>query len=178
LAWEWVNATSSSNGSLFALPSDLETTASVAQVTYRAIANQWTVWVFIALTGFLLIWCNCLLLWVLAQSTAAPNSSAFAEVDINSKSTYSSIDQQSIRDEENRFGTVATDFSSMLRGAGLGNAESKAIIQSLKDKILRVAGMDGPGEQKILVLVTGTGTGEDLRNMEGLETLKRGMTYL
>src|SRR5436190_137827 len=86
---EWINATATTNTTEFALPWDLEIMASVAEVTYRAIAKPWTVRLFIALTMLLLIWCNSILLWILAQDTAAPNLWSFVEVDIGSKSTSS-----------------------------------------------------------------------------------------
>jgi hypothetical protein len=91
MAWEWVNATATINTTDFALPQDLETTASTAKITYRAKAKPWTVCVFMILTALLLIWCNSALLWILTQRTAAPNLSEFVEVDIGSKATFSSV---------------------------------------------------------------------------------------
>lgn len=175
LAWEWINATSVINTTEFALPPDLETTASRAEVTYRAKANPWTVFVFIALTAILLIWCNCLLLWILAQNTPSPNLSSFVEVDIGSKSTYSSISQYDpIQDVQESMLTVE-DFATMLRRAGLGNAENSAVIQCLKDRRIRVAGVGRDENEKSLVLVTGTG--KDLQETENLNRLRRGVIY-
>jgi hypothetical protein len=124
-AWQWANATSDSNDStLYALPSDLETTATISQMTYRAVAGKWTICVFMSLTAFLLIWCNAVFLWIIRQNTAMPNSSAFVEIDVGSKSAYPSGNSPD----------DCSDWSQMLRQSGLGNSESKAIVQSLKGR--------------------------------------------
>jgi hypothetical protein len=73
-----------------------------------------------SLTAFLLIWCNVVFLWILLQKTATPNSSAFVEIDVGSKSAYpsgNSLDNYS-------------EWSQMLRQSGLDNSESKAIVRS------------------------------------------------
>jgi hypothetical protein len=176
MAWERTNATSGSNGSEFALPADLETTASIAEVTYRAKAKPWTVCVFMVLTAVLLLWCNSILLWILTQKTASPNLSSFVEVDIGSKSTYSTepptVDHVELATE-----VPIQDWSTMLQRAGLGNAGTARVVQSLKDKRLRVAGVDCAADEKSLVLVTTTGTGKDLLAAGDLESLKRGTVY-
>jgi hypothetical protein len=174
-AWEWTNATSNSNNSQFALPPDMETTASLAELTYRAKAKPWTVCLFMVLTAVLLIWCNSILLWILAQDTAAPNLSAFVEVDIGSKSTFFSMYPQTVGVDHLGDGVVE-DWSTMLKRDGLGNAGATSVVQSLKDKRLRVAGVDSERDVKSLVLVTGTATGKDLC-AEGLNSLKRGTLY-
>jgi hypothetical protein len=176
-AWQWVNATQYSNSStLFALPADLETTATISEVTYRAIASKWTIRLFISLTCLLLLWCNSIFLWILGQRTAIPNSSSFVEVDIGSKSAYpsrvmtgSSEDGQSIHDYQ--------DWSQMLRTAGLANSESKAIIQRIKNCKIRVVALEGDADDKFLVLVGGS-VNQGSRDWEKLPLLDRRTRYV
>jgi hypothetical protein len=173
MAWERTNATSGSNGSEFALPADLETTASIAEVTYRAKAKPWTVCVFMVLTAVLLLWCNSILLWILTQKTASPNLSSFVEVDIGSKST----EPPTVDHAESATEVPIEDWSTMLKRAGLGNAGTTRVVQCLKDKRIRVAGVDCAADEKSLVLVTTTGTEKDLLAAGDLESLKRGTVY-
>ena len=169
-ALQYVNATHSNETGLHALPSDLETTSYGARITNRAIAKSWTVYVFLATVGVLLLWGNFILLFVLKQKIVSPNTSSFGEVDISSKPPCFSIPPENHSDEVNNlFGNNVEGFSSMLRGAGLGNSESKAIIGAVKHERIRVITMERPvTHEKILVLVSGNVRREELSElMEG-----------
>lgn len=171
-AWQWVNATQASNEStLYALPADLETTATISDVTYRAIASKWTICGFIILTGLLLIWCNSIFLWILRQKTAIPNSSSFVEVDIGSKSAYPS-EVTGLREDGKLPQVDYQDWSKMLRTAGLGNSESRAITQMVKDRKIRVVALKGEAESNFLVLVAAN-EGEDFGELPMLDRTTR-----
>ena len=177
-AWQWVNATQGSNdSSLYALPADLETTATISEVTYRAIAKKWTICVFISLTGFLLIWCNLIFLWILRQKTAMPNSSSFVEVDIGSKSAYPSQITGGLCEDGESVRANYDDWSQMLRTAGLGNSESKAIIQRVKDRKIRLVALKGDNEDNFLVLLTGN-VRQESGGFERLPMLDRETRYV
>ena len=171
-AWQWVNATQGSNEStLYALPADLETTATISDVTYRAIASKWTIYVFITLTGLLLIWCNSIFLWILRQKTAIPNSSSFVEVDIGSKSAYPS-EVIGLPEDGTSPQVGYQDWAQMLRTAGLGNSESRAIIHMVKDRKIRVVALKGDAESNFLVLVAAK-EGEDFEELPMLDRTAR-----
>lgn len=176
-AWMWVNATQQyTNTTDFALPSELETTASSTQLTYRAIAKPWTVATFIVCVSVLLIWCNSLLLYLLVRGPVAPNTSSFVEVDVGSKSTFLSKHNES-SDAVHGENRQEYDFSGMLRGEGLANSESKAIVEKTRDKKVRLAAVNDRADGNVLVLVAGRSS-EDFRQMELLDTLHCGKTYL
>lgn len=176
MAWEWVNATATTNTTEFALPQDLETTAATAKITYRAKAKPWTVCVFMSLTALLLIWCNSVLLWIVTQKSAAPNLSDFVEVDIGSKSTFSLQTPPELSDGRSGSGELE-DWSTTLRSAGLGNAESRSVIQSLKNSNIRVAAVRSSQNEINLVLVTGHEDSKGLEDARNLESPKRGEIY-
>lgn len=177
-AWQWANATQGSNdSSIYALPADLQTTATISEVTYRAIANKWTICVFITLTVILLIWCNSIFLWILRQKTASPNSSSFVEVDIGSKSAYLSKIISDLREDGEPTQVDYQDLSQMLRTAGLGNSESKAIIQRVKDRKIRVVSLKSDANDNFLVLVTAN-EGQDAGGFESLSMLDRTTRYV
>lgn len=177
-AWQWVNATQGSNdSSIYALPADLETTATISEVSYRAIASKWTICVFITLTGILLIWCNSIFLWILRQKTAIPNSSSFVEVDIGSKSAYPSKSIGNLLEDVNTAQADYQDWSHMLRTAGLGNSESKAIIQRVRDRKIRVVSLKSDANDNFLVLVTAN-EGHDAGRFDSLPMLDRTTRYV
>jgi len=176
MAWEWVNATATTNTTEFALPPDLETTASIVNTTYRAKAKPWTVCVFMILTALLLIWCNSMLLWILTQKTAAPNLSEFVEVDIGSKTTVLPGLLGGPSEEET--GNDVVPWSTMLRDAGLGNAETRAVVERLKNSNIRVAAVRSNANEASLVLVTGRNDNEGLKDAENLEKLRKGQVYM
>ncbi|KAH0551196.1 hypothetical protein GP486_007477 [Trichoglossum hirsutum] len=71
---------------VFAIPSELETTASAARIQPRFIGKLWTVCAFVGTGGFLVLWAGCILGWILFQKPALFDSSAFPEFDMASKS--------------------------------------------------------------------------------------------
>jgi hypothetical protein len=71
---------------IFQMPSDLETTASAAQITPRFIGQLWTVCVFVAISSVLVMWAGCILGWILFQKPLLTDPSAFPELDIVSQS--------------------------------------------------------------------------------------------
>lgn len=178
MAWEWVNlnATATTSTTEFALPPDLEATASIARRTYRAKAKPRTVCVFIGLTSLLLIWCNSVLLWILRQKTASPNLSDFVEVDIASKAT-APIEHSQVLNQEGDEMEDLEDWSTRLRRVGLGNAQTKSVVQNLKNSNIRVAGVRSVGNEINLVLVTASRHSTLLQNATNLEKVKTGHVY-
>ena len=86
-ALQFSNATLPPGSGIFAMPSNLETTASAAQITPRFIGQLWTVCAFIATSSVLVIWAGCILGWILFQrKPLLHDPSAFPEVDIVSRS--------------------------------------------------------------------------------------------
>jgi len=141
LGWYMVNSTQFyTNTTEFALPSDLETTATTVQANYRAMAAPWTVGLFIGAVSILLIWCNWILLYVLCRGAPTPHISSFLEVDVCSKST-------AFQGE-----IIGHTFSEMLREEGLGNIEVKRIAHKLEDKRLRLVGLRNDRGDAHLVL--------------------------
>ena len=128
------------------IPQDMETTASAAYITYRALATPWIVYIFIASAWLLLIWASVISGYILTQSTVVPNTSVFPEIDVSSKSSASiTLPEYSHGIEE---------CSAMLRNEHLGNAETHAIITAIQRKRIRVAQLSD-GNESIVVLVTG-----------------------
>lgn len=168
-SWMWVNATQYyTNTTAFALPEDLETTAFTANITYRAVAATWTVIAFIIAVSVLLLWCSLLLLYVLRNNVVAPNTSLFVEVDVGSKSKNPSH----IPHFED---AAINDFSTMLRDAGIGNAESGEILRKLKEKRIRLSQINSERDERFLVLLDITDAGNDL---DDLQSLSQNTAYL
>ena len=65
-----------------------------------------------------------------------------------------------------------SDWWSMLRDAGLGNAESRAIINVIQGQRVRVANIDGV--QKLILVTAGDG----VQFSNKFTTLSRGVRYL
>lgn len=169
--WQYVNYTINPEfPEEFALPYDLETTASGAQSTYRALAAPWTVFLFMSITGVSVFWATLLVLYSVLANSVVPNTSSFAEIDSSSKSL-------GLSNPANQFGVM--DYSSMLRHSGLGNATSNAIAAAIKDHIIRVAEMTDPvSKTNFLVLVTRVSTAEPWKRMSQLRNLTRDHDYL
>lgn len=178
-AWMWVNSTQQyRNMTDFALPPELETTASPAEIVYRAIAKPWTVGLFIAAVSGLLIWCYCLLAYILVRGTAAPNCSSFVELDVTSKSSHS-LKYEQLTDMAHSDNRQGYDLSRLLRKEGLGNSESRAIVEIIRDKNIRLAEVSDDQGNKFLVLLTGSSSPENFVGMEGnIGSLHYGSRYL
>jgi hypothetical protein len=69
-------------------------------------------------------------------------------------------------------------WSTMLRGAGLGNAETRAVVERLKNSNIRVAAVTLNANEANLVLVTGPSDNDGLKDAESLEKLRRGHVYI
>jgi hypothetical protein len=171
-AWQLVNATvyaSDPESTLYALPPDLDTTASAAQVTYRTLSTKpWVVHVFMAAVVIMLLWNYSLFAYMFWQNTIVPNRSAFSEIDVSAKATYPPNGVEVPR--------PVSDYSSALRDAGLGNARSSTIVKALNEKIIRVIETDGgrPGDKLFLLVVVNT---EYLSELNGFSGLTTGVKY-
>src|SRR2546423_14670306 len=182
VVWVYANITVSTQLAAGAmaipLPRDLETTASPADASFRAIAEPRTVHVFSAAVAILVLLGWYLLAMTLIRKTVAPNASSFLEIDVSSKSAF-----------ENPRGTLngevvpnsPENLYTMLRNAGLGNAESGAILKEAQNKRVRVASLtDGEDGNRHLVLIIGTDNAEgraELRNNTIVRSLDRRCKY-
>ena len=183
LVWIYVNATApqSAEGP-YALPHDFETTASAAQITYRALVKPAYVYAFISVSAFLLLWSVSVFAYMFSQETVAPNTSSFPEVDMSSKLVYDSGDSYRRHTQNGSDRSVdILGYSSMLRDAGLGNAGTRAIVKAVKNHTIRVAqfGRIGSDEKKV-VLTTGWIGSQDVesgQDGERLQCLERNKTY-
>jgi hypothetical protein len=161
-----ISATESDpNSTRYAMPDDVKVRAFSASSTYRAMAKYPpTVYSFIGVVGLLLLCGNALFWYLYLPATVVPNTSFFPEIDIVSKSAL----PKSVE------GGVG-DYNSVLREAGLANAYSTAIVNGVKDKVLRVVEVDGPnGEKHIVIVVAGQSGGIQ---GEGLNCLRSGINY-
>jgi hypothetical protein len=140
---------------LFPMPSEMETTASAAQITPRFIGQLWTVCVFIAMCSVLVLWAGCILGWILFQKPLLTDPSAFPEFDIVSKSEC--------RTQQGR------TLSDLARSEELTNAGSWTITKAVRQKTGRVIRIRSPGEETyhlVFVLL------EDMAFEQGID-LKR-----
>ena len=97
----------------------------------------------------------------------APNTSLFVEVDVGSKSK----NPLNVPPEN----AAVNDFSTMLRDAGIGNAESREILRRLKEKRIRLAQVNSQRHERFLVLFDITRTENDL---DDLQSPSRRTAYL
>jgi hypothetical protein len=134
LVWVYVNATTPPTATgPFPLPADFETTASAAQVTYRALVTPWFVFVFIAVAGFLLIWSTSIFGYTLLQKSIPPNTSPFPEVDIGAKALYC----------ERESGNEVGGYSVTLQESNLHDAEAGRIVQVVRGHAIRLGEHNG-----------------------------------
>jgi hypothetical protein len=134
-ALESVNATLQATfpgDDLFPMPSDMETTASAAQITPRFIGQLWVVCAFIATCVVLVLYAGCILGWMLFQKPLLTGPSAFPEFDIVSKSGCST--QQ---------GLTLTDIA---KSEELTNAGTWTITRAVRKKIGRLIRIRFRGE--------------------------------
>lgn len=117
---------------VFPIPSDLETTASAAQITPRFIGQLWTVCVFIAICSVLVLYAGCILGWILFQEPLLTDPSAFPEFDILAKSGCST--QQRLT------------FCSLAQSERLTNAGSWKIRKAVCGKTGRMIRIRRQGE--------------------------------
>jgi len=182
-AFIYANATSARNGISIegidlSLPSDLVTKVSAALTRPRAIAKQWTFWVFTGTASVLILWCWSIFVWILKQETISPNISSFAEIDFGSRWFLSN--SQRVLGGNNQ--SAVEGFQSMLRDKSLGNAKTKDIVEAVKDSILRVAAVQdstSTENEEVIVLATAAmnSTEENLERVEGLRRLEPNKKY-
>ena len=172
-AWQFVNATYYAlepQSDRYALPPDLDTTASAARVTYRTISTRpWLVFVFMGVVISLLLWSFILFAYEFLQKTIVPNTSSFSEIDVSSKAAYPPSDVDTSR--------PVGDYNSVLREAGLANAESTKIIDALKRKVIRVVETDGGRPHEKVILLTLADRHGESRELEDFDSLKTGVKY-
>lgn len=120
----------------FAIPPDLETTATLSGSSYRAIAAPWTVQLFVSTTVLLLLCAICMLIWVATRSVVILNTSSFLEIDILSNLAPSSARiQETSVDGGPETVADSDNLSSMLRNKGLANVGSdKVIVREIDGK--------------------------------------------
>lgn len=149
-AWQFVNATVESRfpgATIYSLPADLQVTASAAESKYRALSTQrWTVYVFIATAGVMLIIGDAFVALLYARRTVAPNMSAFSEIDACSKSSYPLAHPD----------RPIPDYCTVLRDVGVANAQTGKIVRSIKDKRIQIVGMEGTQHEDTFLLLAVT----------------------
>ena len=103
-AYQWSNATCQSlpqqlwsnlNCKDFPMPDTLLTNASATNISYRFVGQHWTMYVFYAVGGIMVLWPGCMLLWILLQKpTLKFISSGFPPVDAALYSGNNASNQQ------------------------------------------------------------------------------------
>lgn len=139
---------------IFSMPSDMETTASAAQITPRFIGQLWTVCTFITTCSVLVLWAGCILGWILFQKPLLAEPSAFPEYDIGSKSGC--CRQQSLT------------LSGLAQSEELTNAGSWTITKAMRNKTGRVIRIRFQGENAYHLAFVVFEQGIDLESL-GLE---------
>ena len=158
-AFEYANATYARNaitleGTYLNIPSDLETEVSAALIKFRVQAKDWTFWVFCGVVSMLMLWCGIIFVWILIQRPAFPNISSFAEINFGSK-WFLPNSQGSVDGDSRQSG--AGNFQSMLWAKRLGNAETRAIVDTIEDSITRVTAKEDPIRNEEVVVLATTG---------------------
>jgi hypothetical protein len=176
-AWYAANLSVSANNSntgLYAIPEDLQTIAEAVYRTDRLMAiDPWTVYTFIGIVSFLLIWSNSLFALLYWQNAVVPNTSLFSEIDVCSKSSYPPGE----RHDPDRTRSVI-DYNCALREADLANAQSTQILRGIKDKTVRVGVIEDAvtGKGSLVIAVGSTEYG-DIGAMGSLQSLRIGAKY-
>ncbi|OBT75014.1 hypothetical protein VF21_06337 [Pseudogymnoascus sp. 05NY08] len=161
------------------LPDDLRVDAQLSRVSYRALIQAWTVYIFGGSAFIVLAWCiGCL--WWCYLGPYTPNSSYFPEIDITSKGTSPAAAVR--RSDGNyapsmRSGRVSSrtlhypqfgpfekgveqeeeleDLEYLMRKLGLGNGMSRAVVKGVKGKRIYCGAYLGEmGEADHIVIVT------------------------
>lgn len=128
-AWELANATAEKmnpgGGQDYALPQELVTTASSAQMQMRLKASEWTVYAFISVASLLLVYSMALLTLMSTNQARLPNTTSFPDIDSASKAAYP---RESELEER--------DLASTLRYTKLDIGGSRDVIKKLRAKRL------------------------------------------
>lgn len=161
------------------LPDDLRVDAQLSRVSYRALIQAWTVYIFGGSAFLVLAWCiGCL--WWCYLGPYTPNSSYFPEIDITSKGTspaaavrrpdgnYASSMRSGRASSRTlhypQFGPFEKgveqeeeleDLEYLMRKLGLGNGMSRAVVKGVKGKRIYCGAYIGEmGEADHIVIVT------------------------
>jgi hypothetical protein len=128
---------------MFPMPSELEATASAAQITPRFTGQLWTVCTFIAVCSVLVLWAGCILGWILFNSRPLlTDPSAFPEWDVVSKSAC---------DTEHE--STRPTLSEFAQEKGLTNASSWAIQRAMRGKRAQVIEVQYGGQRTYYLLL-------------------------
>ncbi|OBT90299.1 hypothetical protein VE02_03354 [Pseudogymnoascus sp. 03VT05] len=161
------------------LPDDLRVDAQLSRVSYRALIQAWTVYIFGGSAFIALAWCIGCLWWCYLRPYT-PNSSYFPEIDIASKGTCPAA---AVRCSDGNYapsmrsGRVSSrtlhypqfgpfekgveqeeeleDLEYLMRKLGLGNGMSRAVVKGVKGKRIYCGAYLGEmGEADHIVIVT------------------------
>jgi hypothetical protein len=102
----------------------------------------------------LILWCAIISVWILRQETAFPNISSFAEINFGSK-WFLPNSQGSLGGDSCQSGMGG--FQSMLWAKRLGNAETIAIVKTIKDSMTQVATKEDSTENEEVIVLKTTG---------------------
>lgn len=139
-------------------PKENHVTASLSKISYRAIVQPWTVYVFGILAALVTFWGIGCLIWVGFYGPNSPNTSFFPEIDITSKSGMQTICPKSYPDSDQKLeiaDETLEDLGKLTRINGLGNGMSCSVVKAICGK--RVFCGSCPGSEngeRIIVLVT------------------------
>ncbi|KAI9779690.1 MAG: hypothetical protein M1839_007188 [Geoglossum umbratile] len=149
------------------IPNDLNTTASLSRVSYRATVPPWSVHLFTIFTCILFVWPVCVMLWVHFRGPHRPNSSLFPEVDITSKSgqanTHGAITGAGEKPVDSR-----DNLTPFLREQGLGNGESSLVRRGLRGVRIFLGARTGEDNELNIAIRT---------KSDGLQDLVSGQLY-
>lgn len=161
------------------LPQNMHTTASLQKVTYRALIEPWTIFVFGGIAFLVITWSVGCLAWAHFWLPPSPNASYFPEIDIVAKSSYpegvrAKPWEMEVRKEgDGRYyverGDV-DDLRRLTRTEGLGNGMSRTVVDRLKGRRIYCGGVEvGENENardSIIVMVTERDRAMPLRERE------------
>ncbi|KAI9767276.1 MAG: hypothetical protein M1839_004542 [Geoglossum umbratile] len=149
------------------IPNDLNTTASLSRVSYRATVPPWSVHLFTIFTCILFVWPVCVMLWVHFRGPHSPNTSLFPEVDITSKSgqpsTYGGSTGAGEKSADSR-----DDLTPFLREKGLGNGKSSLVRRGLRGVRVYLGARAGEDSELNIAIRT---------KNDGLQNLASGQLY-
>lgn len=161
------------------LPPDLRVDAQLSRVSYRALIQAWTVYIFGG-SAFLVLGWGIGCLWWCYLGPYTPNASYFPEIDITSKGTSPAAAVRTSNGSyapSMRSGRVSSrtlhypqfgpfekgveqeeeleDLEYLMRKLGLGNGMSRAVVKGIKGKRIYCGAYIGEmGEADHIVIVT------------------------
>jgi len=156
-------------GTVNLMPPENRVTATLSRSQYRAIIDDWTVWVFAWLAFPAILYCIGFLVWMACSKTCSPNISAFPEIDMASKS--SAYLRSDVDPTFRVAGQTPEDLGRLTRRHGLGDGESTRIARATRGKRVYCGSLpDARGEEgEHVVLLT--------EEAETLDVLNRTKKY-